>query len=276
MKRKYTDEQFIEAVKNSTSIRETLSKLDVAPTGGSYKQFYLNCKRLNIDYNHFNARNSDKEKYKNKKNSSKPLDEILKENSNYTSSKLSKRLIKEGFFERKCYSCNLTEWLSNPIPIEIHHINGVNTDNRIENLTLLCPNCHAFTDNYCSKNKTEKNKQKEIITCYKCNIELSNKPKNGLCSKCKFELETNNKIIKHCIDCDAQISNDAIRCKHCNSSLPKEKKIVWLPIEELLDMLSKSNYSAVAKQLGVSDNAIRKHIKNHKKQIVDEVGIEPT
>jgi len=44
--------------------------------------------------------------------------------------------------------CGLTEWLGEKIPIELHHINGDRNDNKLENLQILCPNCHTFTDNY--------------------------------------------------------------------------------------------------------------------------------
>ena len=60
--------------------------------------------------------------------------------------------IKSGIFKHKCYKCNLYEWQSKPIPIELEHINGDHFDNRIENLTILCPNCHALTPTYRGKN----------------------------------------------------------------------------------------------------------------------------
>ena len=84
------------------------------------------------------------------------MNEILVENSHYQTSKLRKRLIKEGYFEKKCYNCEKTIWLDKNIPLELEHKNGDRTDNRIENLTLLCPNCHAFTPHYRGKNKKKK------------------------------------------------------------------------------------------------------------------------
>lgn len=80
------------------------------------------------------------------------MQEILKEDSIYQSYKLAKRLIKEGIKESKCECCNLSKWQNKPIPLELHHINGIHSDNRLENLQLLCPNCHALTDSYRGKN----------------------------------------------------------------------------------------------------------------------------
>lgn len=87
-----------------------------------------------------------------KPNKAKPLSEILVKDSSYQSYKLVKRLLSEGIKERKCEYCNRTTWNNNPIPIELHHINGDHHDHRIENLQILCPNCHAQTDSYRGKN----------------------------------------------------------------------------------------------------------------------------
>ena len=65
------------------------------------------------------------------------------------SHKLKQKLLKENLIENKCAICGINEWLGQPIVLQLHHINGDNTDNRIENLQLLCPNCHSQTDNYC-------------------------------------------------------------------------------------------------------------------------------
>lgn len=70
----------------------------------------------------------------------------------YNTSHLNYRLIKEGYKERKCEKCGNTHWLGMPIVLELHHIDGNNTNHRFDNLQLLCPNCHAMTDNFKSKN----------------------------------------------------------------------------------------------------------------------------
>ena len=150
--RKYTDEQFIEAVKESFSVRECLNKLNLRQTGGNYKQFKNRVKILNLDISHFTGQGHLKGK-QNIWHIKTELKDILVIDSTFQSHKLKIRLIKEGLKIYKCECCGNTEWMGNKIPLELDHINGINTDNRIENLKLLCPNCHALTDTYRGKNK---------------------------------------------------------------------------------------------------------------------------
>lgn len=89
---------------------------------------------------------------------STPLEDILVKGFAWGggTNKLKNKLLEQGYFERKCYSCNNSEWLGKPIALELEHINGDSFDNTIENLTILCPNCHAQTDTYRGKNKGKK------------------------------------------------------------------------------------------------------------------------
>lgn len=81
------------------------------------------------------------------------MSDILTKNSGYSRSRLKERLIENGLKEYKCECCGLTKWLDKPISLQLHHINGINNDNRLENLQLLCPNCHSQTENFSTKGK---------------------------------------------------------------------------------------------------------------------------
>ena len=153
MKRKYTDEQFIEAVKNNFSIREVLKTLGLAPAGGSYKLFHARVKKLNLDTSHFTGQAY----LKGKSHDWSPkisLKEILIKDSLYSNtSSLRRRLIKESILLDQCNRCGLTEWQGEKLSLHLDHIDGDNTNNSIENLRILCPNCHSLTPTYCGKNK---------------------------------------------------------------------------------------------------------------------------
>ena len=152
-KRRYTDEEFIEAVKTSYSVRQTLIKLGLKGTGGNYYHFHTLVKRLNVCTKHFTGKGH----LKGKTHSwapTRPLEEILVENSTYTNRyKLKQRLLKANVLKYNCVECGITEWNNQPIALHLDHINGISDDHRLENLRLLCPNCHSQTDTYAGKSK---------------------------------------------------------------------------------------------------------------------------
>ncbi len=80
--------------------------------------------------------------------------DILVEDSTYTNTNhLRRRLIEEGIKQARCEGCGLAEWKGAAIPLQLDHVNGRRSDNRLENLRILCPNCHAQTATWCGKNK---------------------------------------------------------------------------------------------------------------------------
>lgn len=149
---KFNKEELERAVKDSYSIADVLRYSKLKPAGGNYATINKYILKWNIDKSHFTGQLWNKGKH-TVCHPPKPLSEILIDNSEYQSYKLARRLIKEKVKEYKCEMCGNTEWMGKRIPLELHHINGNHSDNRLENLQLLCPNCHALTINYRGKNK---------------------------------------------------------------------------------------------------------------------------
>jgi hypothetical protein len=151
--RRYSDDDIRSAVASSVSFAEVLRKLGLRDAGGNYKSVHDHIKRLEIDISHLKGQSWSKGRSGGHQ-TARPFEEILVKDSDYTSTHaLRKRLIAAGLLQSRCTSCNLTEWLTQPIPLELDHINGDRFDHRLENLRLLCPNCHALTATYRGKNK---------------------------------------------------------------------------------------------------------------------------
>ena len=187
----YTEEQFIEAVSQSYSYSEVCRRIGISPKGGNLKTIKRKIKELNLDKSHFTGSRWNKGKTADTNSSiyKKDISEILTENSNRTSSYIRQRLIKEGIKESKCECCGRSEWLGIPIPLELHHINEVHTDNRLENLLILCPNCHAMTDSHCNI--------EQLDTLIKNQKELAPKIQESLLiAKKQKEEELNEKKIR--------------------------------------------------------------------------------
>jgi 5-methylcytosine-specific restriction endonuclease McrA len=81
------------------------------------------------------------------------LEELLIRGSVITSGKLRPRLINAGLKTARCEMCGLTDWRGKPIPLQLDHISGDHTDNRLENLRILCGNCHSQTDTWCARGR---------------------------------------------------------------------------------------------------------------------------
>ena len=153
-KKKWTEEDLREAVKTSRSVRQVLNKLGLVEAGGNYDQIKRWMKKLDLDKTHFTGMGWNKEGKNLKRITALPLKQLLTTNTLIQSFKLKKRLFDEGLKLPRCELCGWEEKsIDGRIPVELDHINGDKTDNRITNLRILCPNCHSLQITHRGKNK---------------------------------------------------------------------------------------------------------------------------
>lgn len=158
---KLSDEQFVELLKKSSTISEVLFKLGYTVKGNSwgYSQIKRRMDDLNLDHSIFKGRSAIIKT--NKLNNIKKED-ILKENCKHQRTVLRRYIIKNNLIPYKCAICGCTEWQGKTLSLELDHINGINNDNRLENLRFLCPNCHSQTSTYGSRNQQLNNSKYDI------------------------------------------------------------------------------------------------------------------
>lgn len=151
---KYTKELLETNVKDCYSFAELCRRLGLKPEGSNPKTLRKKMDEFGVDYSHFTGQAWNKNP-ENPVYRGKYLPKLC-EHSSLSSANVKELVYRLGLKENKCEICGITEWQGNPIICELHHINGDSTDNRIENLQILCPNCHSQTDNFRSKNRSKK------------------------------------------------------------------------------------------------------------------------
>ena len=268
-KKTWNKEQFIEAVKNNYSVAGVLRELKLKIAGANYKTVHTYINELELDVSHWTGQGHGLTVLQMIIGNTIPLEKILVENGTYTTtSSLKKRLLKDGVLINKCYVCGqLPEWKDLPLVMVLDHINGKNTDHRLENLRLLCPNCNSQQITFAGRNKKINRMPKIIYNCEKCGKILNCERKTGLCVICKGELRRKSeeeKAIKkicigYCVECGEQTkgrSSLCIRCAH-----KKQRKVGRPDYNTLINEINETNYVAVGCKYGVSDNAIRKWVR---------------
>lgn len=84
-----------------------------------------------------------------------PIEQFLQKDTKFDRANMRRRLLNSGLMREECYKCGVLEWMGAKLRTQIHHKNGNNTDNRLDNLEMLCPNCHSLTDTYMGRNSTK-------------------------------------------------------------------------------------------------------------------------
>jgi hypothetical protein len=138
-------------MRSSISIAQVLRALGMRVAGGNYSTIKRRIADAGLDTSHWLGGAYLRGK-KHSWSRSRPLESLLVRGSRYGSHDLKLRLLKAGLFKCACAMCGLAHWLGQAIPLELDHIDGDRENNCIENLRVLCPNCHALTPTYRARN----------------------------------------------------------------------------------------------------------------------------
>ena len=211
-----TDAEFTSLVASCQSISQVFNKLKLCKSGAFYKIFKNEVLTRNIDISHF------KQFFDIKTDQfiHKPTTTFLRRGSTISSHILKKRIIRDNIMSEECSICACTGiWQNKTLSLQLDHINGDKTDNTLENLRLLCPNCHSQTDTYAGKKL---------------------------------------RIKYFCPKCDEEFSGNGSSCFKCYS---RTEKITWPSPTKLKELVWSKPMTTLSKELGVSDNSIRKRCK---------------
>jgi hypothetical protein len=185
--------------------------------------------------------------------------------STYNRGRLKNRLFEEGLKARRCELCGLGEtWRGKKMSLVLDHVNGVSDDHRLENLRILCPNCAATLDTHCGRNL----------------------PRERSCVRCNLSFEPRHVRHRYCsLTCFNQGRSDnrgnPTPVSTWGIARPRARKVERPPFAQLTDEIDEMGYLAVGRKYGVSDNAIRKWVRQYQREqerrfAEDSAGAEPT
>lgn len=219
--------EFAHVVASASTLTEILKYCGLQHIGGNFKTVLSRISEENLDVSHIPRGASCN---KGRKFPSQPisLELVLIEHSTYGRQHLKKRLLQTGLLENICAECKMgSTWQGKPLVLRLDHRNGVNDDARLTNLRLLCPNCDSQTPTFSGRNLRGVN-------------------------------------VWRCQDCSKAIGKGHQRCRACENKYrtivhpQKYRKVEWPTYAELKARISNSSQLQVAKELGISNTAVRK------------------
>lgn len=278
----YSYEELVQFCKESFSYADLSRKVGYASLS-NYDVLKDTVKKYNLDVSHFDPQKRKREK--------------VNLNIYYNGSRVKTKTLAHGLIVLrgyKCEKCGISEWQDEKIVLQLHHIDGNHLNNELNNLQLLCPNCHSQTDNFCGKNKKISKIDRDEFTkalqnttsirdaLLSIGITAINPSTYGLAHYLIDKFNITNQIWyqrqynkkpteeikyyktkqeKRCVDCGKIINPDAIRCIECEHK--RQRKTEWPQRDELKKLIRAQPFSAIGKMYNVSDNAIRKWCKNY-------------
>lgn len=268
--KKKADKEFekmvIKFLPYSNSMNNLCTHLGIRGVKGYYDKINKIIQRNHLNTDHFGTLKKKTITKGRNKYTAMSDEEFFVDNQKRSSQSLLKRLVENGYKEYKCENneCGITDWHNKEIRLQVHHINGKHDDNRLENLEILCPNCHSQTKNYARHNNTNSFKITE-----RANEILQEKQKMYVHPD--IDTIANIWIKKErnfCLNCKKEISSNLKFCSHKCSQEYRRK--INVTNETLIEDFKKlKSYKKVGEKYGVSDNAIKKRcIKNG---IIEEI-----
>jgi 5-methylcytosine-specific restriction endonuclease McrA len=144
-----TDEQIIDAATTSLSGAAAAVKLGI-----KYNTFRVHAKRLGVFLTNQSGKGIKKAIVDERKFNLKDI--LGGEHPQYPTGKLKRRLLEKNIFVNVCSECGVKDWNNKKLVMQLDHIDGNSHNHKLENLRMLCPNCHSQTDTYCGKNVKNK------------------------------------------------------------------------------------------------------------------------
>ena len=236
---RYSEDEARKAIAGSRSWAEALRRLGMCQSGGGGRVLRKYAAAWGIPTGHFDPYATARGPH-----SRIPLHEVLVKGSTYSRKDLKRRLYQDGLRQPVCELCGHGEiWRGARIAMILDHINGVGNDNRLENLRIVCPNCAASFDTHCARGRRVERSERR---CKRCGRFF--RPKYSSQRYCSLECGS--------------------RWDRSGRPRPGSRRVDRPPYPQLLREVAAVGYSATGRRYGVSDNAVRKWLRQYERERV--------